>query len=66
GSGAQATAQGHRGRGAGCAALGGRRGAGDQGEARRRHRRDPRRDRRGAGVQRRGLREVLHPEGRRV
>ena len=37
-----------------------------QGTPRRRHRRDPRRDRRGAGVQRRGLREVVHPEGRPV
>ncbi|CAA9361540.1 MAG: Prokaryotic ubiquitin-like protein Pup, partial [uncultured Nocardioidaceae bacterium] len=44
----------------------GRGGHWPQGAARRGHRRDPRRDRRRAGVQRRGLREVLHPEGWRV
>ncbi len=37
-----------------------------QGGPRQRRRRHPRRDRRGARVQRRGLREVVHPEGRPV
>src|SRR3954453_21860062 len=65
GPGAEATAQ--VGRDRGC-----RRGRdrdrrrGAQGGARRRHRRHPRRDRRRARDQRRGLREVVHPEGRPV
>src|SRR3954454_16339644 len=65
GPGAEATAQVGRDRG-------GRRGRdrdrrrGAQGGARRRRRRDPRRDRRRARDQRRGLREVVHPEGRPV
>src|SRR5690606_24279601 len=66
GAGAEAAPSFQRVRGgrAGRGPVGGDHGA--QGTARRGHRRDPRRDRRRPGDQRRGLREVVHPEGRPV